>query len=514
MSILSRVGAGLNYIAFGPAHNAAGTGRRTRGWVSASRDVNAIIRDDIDNLRDRSRSVARNNDWASAGVDRLTSEIIGTGITPRSLHPDPEMRKGINTLWKKWVLESDSAGKLDFYGQQMLAVSTMITGGEVIARLRTRRATDRLTVPFQIQLIEGDHLPAQKNQIIQRTQGGPVRRIESGIEFNSLGAPIAYHLTRSHPDSFARSADNSDTVSVPARDIAHVFLPKRAGQIRGVPWLTPALVRLLDLSSYEDAELQRKGTTALFAAFVENSPPEGINQIVETSEVNPDNSDETISGLEPGTLNYLRNNEKVTFAEPTDVGGNFEVYLQWHLRAIAAGLGMTYENFTGDYRNVPFSAIRGGLIAFRRRIAQLQTSVVIFQLCRPIWNRFITDAVLSGAIPGVESSFVSNPDDFLTCEWKPPKFEWVDPVKAVRADILALKAKLKSRSSIINEMGETAEEVDEEIKKDRDREDELGISDEVDDDTTFSSDTSSQGDQADTSKGARATGIHLDITLL
>lgn len=501
MGILARIIPGLSHIAFGPAHRAAGTGRRTRSWVSSSSDVNAIIRDDIVALRERSRLVARDNDWASAAVDRLTSEIVGTGITPRSLHPDKVTQKKITALWKTWSKESDSSGVLDFNGQQMLAVSTMIIGGEVILRLRTRRSTDRLTVPFQIQLLEGDHLPAHKNEIRQRSVGSPVRRIESGIEFNSLGAPIAYHLTKSHPDSFARSVDGIDTIPVPARDIAHVFLPKRAGQIRGVPWLTPSLVRLLDLGSYEDAELQRKGTTALFAAFVENSPPEFANQPLPTDEKNPDDDDETISGLEPATVTYLAVNEKVVFAEPTDVGGNFEIYLQWHLRAIAAGLGLTYENFTGDYRNVPFSAIRGGLIAFRRRITQLQTSIVIFQLCRPVWNRFITDAVLSGALPDAERAFINRPQDFFACEWKPPRFDWVDPLKSVRADILALKAKLKSRSSIINEMGGSAEELDEQIKKDRDREKELGIEDE---NSMFSDDTSSVGDNQPVNSGAHA----------
>ena len=65
-----------------------------------------------------------------------------------------------------------------------------------------------------------------------------------------------------------------ETVRVPASEIMHLFRPLRPGQIRGEPWLARALVKLNELDQYDDAELVRKKTAAMFAGFVTRLAPE------------------------------------------------------------------------------------------------------------------------------------------------------------------------------------------------------------------------------------------------
>jgi capsid protein len=64
-----------------------------------------------------------------------------------------------------------------------------------------------------------------------------------------------------------------DTVRVAAAEIIHLFRPLRPGQIRGEPWLARALVKLNELDQYDDAELVRKKTAAMFAGFITRYPP-------------------------------------------------------------------------------------------------------------------------------------------------------------------------------------------------------------------------------------------------
>ena len=66
-------------------------------------------------------------------------------------------------------------------------------------------------------------------------------------------------------------------------------------------------------------------------------------------------------------------------------------------------------------------------LEFRRRIEQLQHGTLIFQLCRPVWRRWIRDAVLAGALdlPG----FASDTARYLAVKWIPPKWDWVDPLR-------------------------------------------------------------------------------------
>jgi capsid protein len=60
-------------------------------------------------------------------------------------------------------------------------------------------------------------------------------------------------------------------VSMPAKS-STCFVPA-PGQIRGEPWLARALVKLNELDQYDDAELVRKKTAAMFAGFITRLNP-------------------------------------------------------------------------------------------------------------------------------------------------------------------------------------------------------------------------------------------------
>jgi len=65
---------------------------------------------------------------------------------------------------------------------------------------------------------------------------------------------------------------------------------------------------------------------------------------------------------------------------------------------VAAAMGVTYEQLTGDLTQVNYSSIRAGLLEFRRRVEAVQHGVIVHQLCRPIWQAWMAQAVLEGAL--------------------------------------------------------------------------------------------------------------------
>ena len=93
-------------------------------------------------------------------------------------------------------------------------------------------------------------------------------RVKAGIEFDGIGRRIAYHVYREHPGESALFGTAGETVCVPADQVLHLYRPLRPGQIRGVPWLAPVLLKLHELDQYDDAELVRRKTAALFAGFI------------------------------------------------------------------------------------------------------------------------------------------------------------------------------------------------------------------------------------------------------
>jgi lambda family phage portal protein len=120
-----------------------------------------------------------------------------------------------------------------------------------------------------------------------------------------------------------------------------------------------------------------------------------------------------------------------------------------------------------------FSNSRLALIEFRRRVSAWQHSVMVYQLCRPVYARWMDAAVLSGALalPGYEANRVQ----LLTADWLPTKWDWVDPLKDANAEIASIEAGLKSRTQAIAERGYDAEQVDREIAAERARERTLGL---------------------------------------
>ena len=437
-------------------------------WQVGNPGAVAALAFSQDELRAKSRDLVRRNAWAAAGVEAFVANAIGTGIKPQSMVVNPALREAIQALWRDWCDEADASGMTDFYGLQSLACRAMLEGGECLVRLRYRRPEDRLTVGLQIQVLEPEHLPTTMNREV--ASGNVIR---AGIEFDRLGRRVAYHLYRSHPGDGALApmsgTGGMETVRIPASEVVHLFRPLRPGQIRGEPWLARALVKLNELDQYDDAELVRKKTAAMFAGFVTRLAPED-NLMGEGA---PDGQGVSLAGLEPGTLQLLEPGEDIKFSAPADVGSSYAEFMRQQFRAVAAAMGITYEMLTGDLTQVNYSSIRAGLLEFRRRCEALQHGVIVHQLCRPIWQAWMEQAAIEGAL--TLPAFSRRRREYLAAKWIPQGWQWVDPKKEFDAMQTAIRAGLLSRSQAISAFGYDAEDIDREIATDNQRADELGL---------------------------------------
>ena len=466
MSWLARVGRRL----FGstPVYDGAGRGRRTLAWAIGNPGAVSALAFAQDALRRKSRDLVRRNCWAAAGVEAFVANAIGTGIKPQSMLADETQRTAIHALWWDWGEACDAAGLTDFAGLQALATRAMVEGGEALLRLRYRHPDDGLPVALQLQVLEAEHLPLSLNTELDH--GHVVR---CGIEFDRLGRRVAYHLYQSHPDDGALApmsrAGGLGTVRVPADEVVHLYRPLRPGQIRGEPWLARALVKLDELDQYDDAELVRKKTAAMFAGFITRQSPE--DPLV--GEGQSDANGVALAGLEPGTLQILEPGEDIRFSQPADVGASYGDFMRQQFRAVAAAMGITYEMLTGDLTQVNYSSIRAGLLEFRRRCEAIQHAVIVHQLCRPVWRAWMDQAVLEGALqlPG----YARRRRHYQAAKWIPQGWQWVDPLKEFNALKLAIRAGLMSRSEAISAYGYDAEDIDREIAADNARADDLGL---------------------------------------
>lgn len=431
----------------------AGGGRRFAGLLPFGNSTVATLAANP-TLRGRQRTQAANNVWLSNAVASLKAATVGTGIKPQSTHPSPEMRAKLQALWNGWIARADIEGRADFYGFTWRVWGTTIIDGESFVRFETVGRELRLR-----------HIPAEQvdSGLTQELGSG---RIIGGVEFDANGVRVGYHVFRDPPGAPFPYAGGMERSRVPAADMVHLFDPIWPGQVRGISPLSTILLRLHEIDQLEDAQLVRVKLGAMLAGFIKGSDESGAgfqgtttNGILET-------------GLEPGTLKVLPQGADVAFSDPVEPG-NVTEWIKLQLHGIAAGIGITYEQLTGDLSGVNYSSIRAGLVEFRRRIEALQHNVLVFQFCRPVWRRLVQLAILRGDLldDGRPETF----EAYCAVNWIPPGWDWVDPEKDARADAAAIATGLKSRREVVAARGYDIEQLDAEIAADRAREKRLGL---------------------------------------
>jgi lambda family phage portal protein len=453
----ARVGAWVGGFGVPGGFDATSGQRRLKGFTTSRAHVNALIAASGPEMNARARWLVRNNGYAANAIESWAANTVGDGISPNSSIAQASRKDAVQRLWLAWTDDADAEGLTDFYGLQRRAAREVFMTGEVFLRFRPRRVEDGLVVPLQVQMLPSEMLPLAHNAV-----DGTGNIIRQGIEFDRIGRRTAFHFLRRHPGDSTDPGLSGETVRVPASEVLHIIDPIEAGQLRGVSRFAPAIVKLFLLDQYDDAELDRKKVAAMYAMFVTSPAPD--NPLAP-----PDEEYE----VAPGQVVRLDPGEDVTVSAPADSGATYEPFQYRTLLQISAALGIPYGYLSNDGAKGNFSNSRLSLIEFRRRVSAWQHSVMVFQMCRPVWARFMDTAVLAGALrlPGYDRRRA----EYLACNWLPTKWDWVDPLKDANAEIAQIEAGLKSRTQAIAERGYDAEQVDAEIARERDREKRLGL---------------------------------------
>ncbi len=445
--------SGLKRVTAREILNRAYSGAKPEGGFRPRRpgaSANTDHQMDARTLRIRARALVQNTPYIARGLGSLQANLIGTGITPRSMAIDA---KTIDALWNAWGKVADADGRLDIYGMQAAAYRAMEQDGEVLIRLRARRPEDNMPVPLQLQLLEIDWLDSTKNTIIQGNT------VINGIEYDAIGKVVAYWLYDRHPGemlAFRRGISASHAVL--AEDIIHLYHPERPGQGRGISRLAPVITLVRDLTVYEDAEIARKNLETRLSVIASGDPS------ILADPNTPVDSDEGVrktgklGNLNSGSIIHVPSGLNLTVVQPTATPGYVD-YVKQQLHIIAAGMGITYEMLTGDVREVNFSSARVALLEFRRCAEQLQWHIIIPKLCEPIWKAFINAAHLNKIIPKADHS----------CGWSTPRWSYVNPVQDVASDLDEISGGLSSISAKIRNRGDDPDAVFAELKTDLER---------------------------------------------
>lgn len=443
------------------AYETTGNGRKSRALRVSSLGPNAALDYTADALRNQSRDLVRKDVYARAVVRTIVKHTVGTGITPQIADP------AVAALWWRWVDEAAVAHRANFYSLQAQVMRALVEGGDCFVRLRVRRPGDMATVPLQLQVLEAEFVPNDKNEMV--AGGGQIRQ---GIEFDAIGRVAAYWMYRRHPADNDPASTDVTPVRVPASEVIHLSaaFDERPGQVRGEPWMVTHIATLRQLHDYLDAELERKEKAAKLVGAIRQNVPEGMSEDElaqawgEQYELSGGVANVTV---ESGSLPILDPGQDIEFFDTPDAGSNFEAFVAHYQRAIATGAGLLYEQVSGDYAKVNDRMWRAAFNEFRRGCEMWQHHILVHQLCRVVLARWEAIAKLNGLVP--EGA------DLSRTEWTPPRWPYINPQQDIAADRDEIRAGLASRAQKASERGQDVTVIDAENAADNARSDGLGL---------------------------------------
>lgn len=416
--------------------------RQTKTWNPASGSADNVSLDDLPVLRDRSRDLMRNAPLALGAVNTLVTNVIGTGLKPQA-HLDREILRPYlksDDAMEAWESKAERyfaiwANNRDcditrcqtFAELQALILRSCLESGDVFV---VRKYKERPENPFgtALQIVEADRV------------GDPdscSNNIVAGVEIDSDGAPVAYHIANRHPDDHGQDILQYSRVlaydSYGRRQVLPIFMRTRPGLTRGIPYLAPVIESLKQLDRYTEAEIMAAVISSMFTVFVKTESDEGMTPMIpvggEQSKSVPRDTDYKMS---PGAILDLQPNEAIEIADPKRPNQAFDGFVQSILRQIGVALEIPFEilikHFTASY-----SAAQAALVEAWKTFST-RRKWMASQFCQPVYEMVITEAVAKGILdaPG----FFSDPlvrAAYLGTEWIGPPRGQIDQLKEIRA---------------------------------------------------------------------------------
>jgi len=442
----------------------AETDRLTADWPSFPLPADDIIRRNQRILVARSREQAANNDYGKAFIRMAKQNIVGPmGIRLQAQARDQngaldaDANDAIEAAFSEWCLRQncDVTGKSSFRSLQSASVGSAGVNGEFM--FRKIFGADAGPLGFALQMLDPQRCPVDYD--VERTNDGTFTR--HGIEFNRFGRPLNYLFTTTDERDANYNYNGRAFVRVPAAEIIHGFLPEMVGQKRGLPWMATGLWRMRMLHGYENSALVNARASASkggFFAWEEGFGPESAE--------GEEREDITME-LEPGTWQELPAGVKPVAAHPPYPQGEFAMFRKEHLRAMASGFGVAYNNLANDLEGVNFSSIRQGAIDEREHWKELQ-EWLIETLIAPAFLEWLPRALLMGLIVTKRGGTLrpERLDKYREVQWQARRWAWIDPKSDVQSAIDMKNNLMGSFGQFIRDQGKDPQTVWREIAED------------------------------------------------
>lgn len=467
-----------------------GTSSFYGGWMPPSMSADAAWLRERDISIGRMRDVERNDSWAGAGIDRYVDMLVGGSLR---LNPKPkalglgisteqahELGRQIQSAWQAFA--DDPTFRCDAERQQTFSQQAALMAREIVGigeGLSVLRWIERPGWQFRtaVQIIDPDRLSNPNGQVDSDT-------LRAGVEKDSNGAPIAYHIRRGHPrDVGTAGMDRYRWDRIPRWDrigdwerpkVLHVYEKRRPGQSRGVGRLVASLAKSRMLSRYSENELRAAAINgsivgAIYTQLGAEYAADRLGGIQGAGAAATPWGDFNTQRaafykdrrvLDDARFLTLFPSDRLDLnTQPRQTAG-FPAFQKAFLQSFAASLGLSYEQLSMDWSSTNYSSARAALNEVWRGVGRLR-SILISGFAVQVYAAFLEDALDAGEIdvPRGCADFYEAPAAWLSADWIGPPRGFIDPVKEAQATGLRVNANISTLEREAAEQGQDWEDV-------------------------------------------------------
>lgn len=408
-----------------------------------------VLRDNF-RVREIARELEQNNDYVKGYIRTMKVNIIGdSGFVLQVKGKDSSSKaykadnRFLENKFYDWCKKENCStnGKLSFTRLCFLVFTGLIRDGECFIQI----VWDNSKYGMTLNVIEPENIDEGYNYDFPDG-----RKIVMGVEIDSTGKPLNYYV---------KNVNSNKHFVVPAQNMIHIFDQLRSNQVRGVSWLVQSMLNIAHLGDYIEACLINAKTAACNMGIISDNTPAFGASIEDANNVNLD----TEIQVDPGSFVDI-GRKSFTAYNPNFPTNMHDSYVKSILKGIAMGLGISYITLANDLSETNFASGHIGLMAEREFFKMCQ-GIFIDGFLRDVYKAWLLRANLTKDFQGKQF----NLDVFSEHEWVGRRWQAVDKLKDVKADITAISSGLKTWTQALAERGIDADELAEELKVDKER---------------------------------------------
>lgn len=421
------------------------------GWRPQLREHTQDVQQSWVDAASRAVESVQNSGFLTKILEVETGSVVGSGLRFSS-RPDAEAlgwseeeaskwARAVERAFRAWCdnpVECDAAGKMTFAKMQQAAFASYKTYGEILALLPMIQRPASMTIT-KVMMLTPTRLSQKTDLTSDLVQGVKSER--------ATGFPISYLIMERDPIAVWKEREIAAYDADGKPNVLHVF-DSAIGVNRGISPLAPILKVARQVDQFADATLTKALIQTIFAAVMQTNITgidafQGLMTTGDTGQVDVGAFMEQkgdfydgakINLTQHGRIAQLFPGDELKFTESTAPGQQYDDFMGWLMREIAAGAGVTYESATGDYRGATYSSIRMAgaiewLTVMRRRMN------IIIPFCQPVFKAWLEEAIMTGRIPfkGGKFAFLANKEAACRGTWSGPAQPQADDFKAARS---------------------------------------------------------------------------------